>query len=187
MACLLYAATFYENLQSSFCYGSNPGVYIYILLEVITNVNLSMNLILNFNAKFIFLIIDPSVWHQEHEECNKICTIRLQSLPCSDNDTRGIAVFQFDINLPVHMYTYGKCKSCFNITKINITCMLLTSEPHSIQNEEITTWKIITDPYSTDNEKIISKNSGKCFLSLSYLVNVFFVEKKNYNVYKIKI
>ena len=149
----------------------------YILLHEVdvSNITKSMNII---SKTFIFIIIDPNVWHQEHDECNKICTIQSQNLSCFDTHTAVRAVFQFDINLPVNMYSFGVCKSCFNITQINITCMSDTrsmkSEPQSTQRVEITTSKIISESYSTQNEgvtsKMISKCSGKFFsLSLSCL------------------
>ncbi|XP_022297581.2 uncharacterized protein LOC111106971 [Crassostrea virginica] len=124
LTCLIDAATFHSDLQTSFCVGSNP---------------------------------DLNVWHQTQEECNKICTIKSQNVSCSDPDI-GMARFQFDVNLPVNTYSFGKCKLCFNITQINITCMLnktsMNSEPHSTENEEITTSKIIYESYSTQNVEV---------------------------------
>lgn len=111
------------------------------------------------------MVIDSNVWHQGHEECNKICTIKSLNLSCSDNNTPVRAVFKFDINLPRNVYIIGFCKSCFNVTQIDITCTLdirsVKSEPLSTHNEEITT------------SKMISKSSGKWFLSLfTYLVSL---------------
>ena len=95
-----------------------------------------------------------------------------------------ITQFQFDINLTVNAYSFVKCKSCFNITQINITCTLnktsMKFEPHSTQNEEVTTSKMIFEPCSNQTEEIasemISKSSGKCFVFF-LLPAVFFVEK----------
>ena len=104
------------------------------------------------------MIIDLNAWHQTQEECNKICIIKSQNASCSDPDKSGMAWFQFDINLPVNMYSFGKCKSCFNITQINTTCMLnktsIISEPHSTENEEITTSKMIYESHSTQNVEV---------------------------------
>lgn len=105
-----------------------------------------------------FIIIDLSVWHQKHEECNRICTIKSQNVSCSNRDKAVISRFQFDINLPVNVFRAGKCKSCFNVTHITITCKLnqtsMKSEPKTTQNGEIFT------------AEMKSKSSGKCFLCL---------------------
>ena len=100
------------------------------------------------------------MWHEQHKECNRICIIKSQNLSCFDNasDSDVRAAFKFDINLPISTYYFGKCKSCFNITQINITCLLnktrMEYESHSIQNKEITTAKIIYELHSTQNEEI---------------------------------
>ena len=120
-----------------------------------------MNLYVNpcFLKRF-FIIIDPNVWYKGQETCNKICTIKSQNLSCSDNNTAARAVFQFDIKqLPINAHNFGLCKSCSNVTQINITCKFdirsVKFEPHMTQHEEITT------------EKMILNSSGKCF-SLSF-------------------
>lgn len=135
-----------------------------LLLEVdVINITRCMNII---SKTFIFIIIDSNVWHPEHEDCNKICTIQTQDLSCSDTHTAVRAVFQFDINIPVNSYSFGVCQSCFNITQINITCMFnirsKTSEPQSTQTVEITTSKIISESNATQNEEITSKMISKC-------------------------
>ena len=145
------------------------------------------------------IILDLNVWHQTQEECNKICTITTQNASCSDPDKLGITRFQFDINLPKSAYSFGKCKSCFNITQINITCMLnktsMNSEPHSTKNEEITASKIIYEPHSTQNVEItttkkISRSSGKlffCFDFGNFFVNIFPLFDKSKNMYHVSV
>lgn len=112
------------------------------------------------------MIIDSNVWHQGHEECNKICTIKSRNTSCVDNNSAVLAVFKFDINLPKNGYAFGSCKSCLNVTQIDIICTIdIRSVKSETHNEEITT------------SKMISKSSGKWFLSL-FIYLVFFVEKK---------
>ena len=112
----------------------------------------------SFYSTFILMIIDPNVLHEEHEECSKICIIKSQNLSCSNNETAVKALFQFDINLPKNAYSFGKCRSCFNVTQINITCILdktsMKYEPYSTKNKEITTAEIIYESHSTQNDEI---------------------------------
>lgn len=111
--------------------------------------------------KNIFIIIDLNVWNQDHKGCNRICTIKSENLTCSDTDMVK-SLFQFDINLPVNVFSTGTCKSCFNITEITITCKLnmtnMQSESHSTQNLEITT------------AEMKSRSSGKFFLCFRFFV-----------------
>lgn len=112
-----------------------------------------------------------SMWHQNHEECKGMCTIKTKSLPCSDPDNGVRVQFHFNVKLPVNAYNFGTCKSCLNITQISITCMLgirsTATEPNSTQNEEITT------------PKMISKSSGKMFLSFFIMSMSYSSRKKN--------